>query len=78
MATKKAKPKRQVSCSCANLVDNRLRDFNTRLVKQICLNMDTRSADAALTIATEKIDAKKRAPKKTVLATYCPFCGRKL
>ncbi len=79
-ATKKkpaAKKRATRGCACANLVDNKLRDFNTRLKRQFCLNTSESTIDAAVVIETEKVDGKKRMQKKTVLPTYCPFCGKK-
>lgn len=80
MPATQQKPKRKPKsgpCTCANLIDNKLRDYNTRLARQFTLDFEAGTAGASIVIQTEKIDSKKREKAKTVLPTYCPFCGKK-
>ena len=78
MPTKKAKPKAK-TCECAEAVNVALEKHNTRLVRPFVLNLEgkPRKVETHLAVAVEKIEPRKRA-LKTVLAAYCPFCGRKL
>lgn len=72
MSTTKSKSK---VCTCVDKVNEKLKDYNTILSKTLILNFTTGKANTNISIATEKIDVKKRGKAKTVLATYCPFCG---
>jgi hypothetical protein len=73
---KRSKPKHL----CFEQVDEELRKHNTRLVRpvQVDFNHQPVRLRMHLALATEKIDRKKRHPAKTVVAAYCPFCGKKL
>lgn len=61
------------SCKCATKVNKLLEAQNEELVLSIRLS----SGQAYAVILTQKIDPKKRTKKHTLLATYCPFCGKK-
>ncbi len=77
--TAKANPKRSStpnSCNCVEKVDAKLAEFNTKLCRSLALDFSTGEASTHISIATEKIDTKKRGPAKTVWVTYCPFCGK--
>jgi hypothetical protein len=68
-------------CDCANQVDKELEKYNTRLVQIVMLtfNAPTKKQNglhSTIAIATEKIDKKKRGDAKTVMPSYCPFCGK--
>jgi hypothetical protein len=68
----KKKPKR---CDCIKQVDERLKEHNTRLVKQCMFDMEGMNATVELAIPTEKIDRKIRGRAKSVGGNYCPFFG---
>jgi hypothetical protein len=77
-AATKAKAKTK-GCDCFNKVNEALKPYNTCLKKTITMTQGaTLSMGLAMTIATEKIDSTKRKPAKSVMPTYCPFCGVKL
>lgn len=65
-------------CKCREQVDKELEQFNTRLERPLMLDWSSKDASVGLLISTTKIDPKKRGQKKSVLATHCPFCGKKL
>ena len=73
--SKPAKP-----CDCVKQVDEQLKPFNTCLAKSITMTTDgkSRSLGIALSIETSKLNSKVRGSKKTVMPTFCPFCGVKL
>lgn len=73
-----AKKKAARSCRCAEQVNEQLAKFNTRLERPMLLNLTTGESRCGLEIAAAKVNPKLRGRKKTVLATYCPFCGKRL
>lgn len=73
-----AKKKAAKSCSCVEKVNEQLAKFNTRLERPMLLNLTTGESRCGLEIAAAKVNPKLRGRKKTVLATYCPFCGKYL
>jgi hypothetical protein len=40
------------------------------------MNQDAKSLGLAIEIVTERIDPRGK-KRKTVVAAYCPFCGKK-
>lgn len=78
---KTAAPKKKAKsapCKCVEQVDAKLAEFNTKLSRSLALDFSAGSASTHLSIATTKIDPKKRGSAKTVFVNYCPFCGKKL
>jgi hypothetical protein len=67
----KAKQPKSAKHDCFVKFDAFLAEYNTQLVTGI-FNPE------AIFIATMKVDSKKRGKEKLVLASHCPFCGRKL
>jgi len=65
-------------CNCAEMVNDELKQFNTKLKRCLSFSMSNMTASAEILIATEKIDSKKRGASKVVTPAYCPFCGVKL
>lgn len=61
-------------CSCWNDVDKQLdkAGANARLALSFSLN-----GHHYLQVKTENVNTSRKAPK-TVIASYCPFCGTKL
>lgn len=74
MAKKKQSPK---MCNCVKLVSDALKETNTELATELCINFATRKTTIWPVIATRKRDTKKREAAKTLFPTYCPFCGKK-
>lgn len=76
MAKSKIKP-----CNCVEQMNKALEPFNTILTRGFSLTL-TKPRKMELVspiyLETEKLDSSIRKPKKTVLATFCPFCGKKL
>lgn len=60
-------------CKCIEKVDKALKEQNTRLVVAIFLDG---SPERAI-IEVEKIDSKNRTRPKRMIASFCPFCGKK-
>ncbi|SFD72693.1 hypothetical protein SAMN05428997_14615 [Bosea sp. CRIB-10] len=59
------------SCNCIDVVDAKLAERNTRLVRAITL----RPFGTHLMIATEIIEKKRGARAVGMFPTFCPFCG---
>lgn len=67
-----------MACECVERVNEHLEQFNTVLRRASMMNMTTGNIRHALVVATERRSlAGKRQKVKTVLATYCPFCGKR-
>lgn len=58
-------------CNCIDVVDAKLAERNTRLVRAITL----RPFGTRLMIATEIIEKKRGARAVGMFPTFCPFCG---
>ena len=56
---------------CVKQLNKKLKETNTRLVGNL-LNSNH------IFVATEKIDNARMNKATSVVATYCPFCGKKL
>ncbi len=59
-------------CKCAARVDGHLKGRNYTMVRNI---LEGDSAPAIVEIT--KIESKKRSPSMSLVATFCPFCGKK-
>jgi hypothetical protein len=62
-------------CECMSRIDGALREHNTKLAVTFCLSADLGAPDVLPIVATEKIDRTLRGKTRTVLPTFCPFCG---
>jgi len=72
-AQKKAKKAKKVkNCKCVDKVLKELEKNNEQLVLAF-----TMKGQAFPVIETMKIDVKKRTRRKMLVATFCPFCGKK-
>ena len=60
-------------CNCIELADRELAGRHTRLVCSLAL----RDSTVRAVVATEVTEAKRGRRAMTVVATYCPFCGKK-
>ena len=77
MAKKKAKKK--TGCNCIKQLNKELEKKNAYLRRELLVNFKTgKGTMSSVVIETCKDDTKKRKPKPTVFAVYCPFCGVKL
>ena len=63
-------------CDCMKLINDELAQYNTRIIPVMALRDGTFHM-AGVRIETEKIDSKKRGRPKRLVASYCPFCGKK-
>ena len=57
------------TCKCETKINAALKEFNTCLSKTLTLNFTTGNSKSYISIATEKIDTKKRGTAKKLLAT---------
>lgn len=62
-------------CNCIELSNAKLAKHNTKLDMQFYLNPKT---PKRVTIATSKIDKKKRLGPVSLVGGYCPFCGEEI
>jgi hypothetical protein len=72
------KAKQAKECNCIEQVNDQLKPYNTRVVRELSLNFTTGKSRMLLLIPTEKIDSKKRGHAKTVVAAHCPVCGKRI
>lgn len=63
-------------CDCMKQINDELAQYNTRLDPVMALRDGTLHM-AGVRIETVKIDSKKRGRPKRLVASYCPFCGKK-
>ena len=59
-------------CKCATQMDAAIKEHNYVLCRNL---LEGENAPALVEIA--KIDRKKRTPSMSLVANYCPFCGKK-
>lgn len=63
-------------CDCTAKVNAQLEPENTTLREVSMINMKSGAVRQSLVIATERLRSeKKRTRVKTVLPSFCPFCG---
>jgi hypothetical protein len=69
-----------MNCQCFRVVNAKLEKHNTMLDMRMCLNREDgrMTLEPQLAIVTVKIDSKNRVGPKTLLASFCPFCGKSL
>lgn len=58
-------------CDCISKIDEKLKEFNTKIM----LPWWSSSGILAPHIETRKLDEKKRGKPRSVIASFCPFCG---
>lgn len=59
------------ACNCAEEVDAKLAQHNTRLLRALCF----RPPGERLMIETERVERKRGARKVSMFPSFCPFCG---
>jgi len=65
-------------CDCAAKVNERLAESNTALSETSLINMKTGAIRQSLIVKTERLSRDKpRSKVKTVLPSFCPFCGER-
>lgn len=64
-------------CECADRIDEKLAEHNTRLVRAIVFS-NSRNGNPNILLQTEQVESG-RGKKKAVsmFPSYCPFCGNK-
>ena len=67
------------TCECIRDVNLELanRHKNTQLCLPALWGRDGKIKASRVMIKTERVDAKKRQITNMILASYCPFCGKK-
>lgn len=60
-------------CKCIDRVNRELAKRNTKV--EVILSVD---ASLLIGIRTSKVDELRRGKPVTLLATFCPMCGKKL
>lgn len=64
-----------MTCKCAETVNSKLVEHNTRLTQAIVFGDRD---DDCLMLVTEQIEKGRGKPKAvSMFLTYCPFCGTK-
>lgn len=63
--------KKRKGCNCKKELSKVLAQHNTELESNLF-------DENTIFIATEKIESRKRGKAKSVIAAYCPFCGKKI
>lgn len=69
-----------MACKCITMCQKALEDkgSNTRLDVPFSFDMTTgKMGTARIKLATVKADSKKRVPLETLVATFCPICGKR-
>ena len=61
-------------CKCVELANQKLAEHNTQIEPIIVFGQDRLGIGIRTTLVTQK----KRARPKTIMASFCPFCGSKL
>lgn len=59
-------------CNCAKDLNENLKQHNYRLTRNLL-----QGDEAPVLIEMHKIEPKKRSPNTSMVASYCPFCGKK-
>ncbi len=62
----------KANCKCIDTIDEMLAKHNTKLDVVLFI-----TGDCVASIATIKKDKKKSGKPKTMLPSFCPFCGVK-
>ena len=62
-------------CTCVADFNVKLAPHNTRIVETLGFPRDGSPAFTRPTIATEKIESRKRGGPAIAVPTFCPFCG---
>lgn len=67
-----------MACNCADEVDAKLEQHNTRLERAMMFDKTGRENNADLMLRTYQIETGRGKPKaKAMFISYCPFCGVK-
>lgn len=79
MTTATAKrPKKTADCKCVQQLNEQLAERNVVIVQELMFDFKNGKADMSPPlILVRKRDSDKRTKLPTLLASYCPFCGKK-
>lgn len=66
------------ACDCVTQVNEQLAEHNTQIAVAITLKTSPNQIGSLPLVATTKLEDHKRGRPKTVVCSYCPFCGKKL
>lgn len=66
-----------MTCNCIAEINVKLAPHNGRVARAIRITADLGRMFSSTVIGTEKLDKSKRKPIPTLMATYCPFCGKR-
>lgn len=69
---KKRAPRKAKPCDCVAKVDDALAKQNERLI--VSLNLFVGESRAI--VMTERLDPTKKTKRHTMVASFCPFCGK--
>lgn len=65
-----------MSCNCADEVDAKLAERNTRLTRALMFSKQGRENNPDLMLQTEQIETGRGKQKAiSMFITFCPFCG---
>ena len=62
-------------CNCIEMTNKSLEEYNTKL--DVTISLFIKAAVRGILVSTTKLDTRKRGEARKVVATYCPFCGKK-
>lgn len=63
------------ACNCVDLINEHLKSKNAILATVSLMNFDLGTVREGIVIPCERRDRSIRKWTKSVIATYCPFCG---
>lgn len=67
-----------MTCSCADEVDQKLAERNTRLTRALVFSKAGRENNPDLLLQTDQIEKGRGKPKAvSMFISFCPFCGVK-
>lgn len=66
-----------MTCNCITEMNAKLAPHNGRVAQAIRITADLGRMFSSTVIGTEKLDKSKRKPIPTLMATFCPFCGKR-
>lgn len=58
-------------CTCAEELNTKLKEHNYKLTRNLL------EENAPMLIEIHKIEKRKRTPSMSMVASYCPCCGKK-
>ena len=62
-------------CNCIEMTNKSLEEYNTKL--DVTISLFPEVMVLGILVSTTKLDTKKGGEAKNIVATYCPFCGKR-